>query len=59
VPDAALLKTIPTRAGGEVTVSVRGSGPPLVWVAGLGDDHTSFDATGAPDRARICQVRIR
>jgi pimeloyl-ACP methyl ester carboxylesterase len=44
VPDAALLKTIPTRAGGEVTVSVRGSGPPLVWVAGLGDDHTSFDA---------------
>jgi 3-oxoadipate enol-lactonase len=44
VTDASLLKNVPTRAGGEVNVSVRGSGPPLVWVAGLGDDHTSFDA---------------
>lgn len=42
--DAALLRNVPTRAGGEINVSVRGSGPPLVWVAGLGDDHTSFDA---------------
>jgi pimeloyl-ACP methyl ester carboxylesterase len=36
--------SVPTRAGGAINVSVRGSGPPLVWVAGLGDDHTSFDA---------------
>ena len=40
----ALLKNVTTRAGGEVHVSVRGDGPPLVWMAGLGDDHTSFDA---------------
>jgi 3-oxoadipate enol-lactonase len=38
------MRNVPTRAGGEIHVSVRGSGPPLVWVAGLGDDHTSFDA---------------
>jgi pimeloyl-ACP methyl ester carboxylesterase len=44
VHDAALLRNVPTRAGGEINVSVSGSGPPLVWVAGLGDDHTSFDA---------------
>jgi pimeloyl-ACP methyl ester carboxylesterase len=44
VSDATLVKNVSTRAGGEVYVSVRGSGPPLVWVAGLGDDHTSFDA---------------
>jgi len=25
-------------------VSVTGSGPPLLWVAGLGDDHTSWSA---------------
>ena len=42
--ETPLLKNVPTRAGGEINVSVRGSGPPLVWVAGLGDDHTSFDA---------------
>ena len=42
--DESLVRTVPTRAGGEIYVSVRGSGPPLVWVAGLGDDHTSFDA---------------
>jgi 3-oxoadipate enol-lactonase len=44
VDDASLIRTVPTRAGGEIHVTVRGSGPPLVWVAGLGDDHTSFDA---------------
>jgi 3-oxoadipate enol-lactonase len=38
------LSIVETRAGGEVNVSVRGNGPPLVWIAGLGDDHTSFDA---------------
>ncbi|HEV3267154.1 MAG TPA: alpha/beta hydrolase [Acidimicrobiales bacterium] len=42
--DAALVRNVTTRAGGEIYVNVRGSGPPLVWVAGLGDDHTSFDA---------------
>jgi pimeloyl-ACP methyl ester carboxylesterase len=44
VHDAALTSTVTSRAGGEIYVAVRGSGPPLVWVAGLGDDHTSFDA---------------
>jgi pimeloyl-ACP methyl ester carboxylesterase len=31
-----------TRAGGEVYVERRGTGPALVWVAGLGDDHTGW-----------------
>jgi 3-oxoadipate enol-lactonase len=44
VHEAALMRKVPTRAGGEINVTVRGSGPPLIWVAGLGDDHTSFDA---------------
>ncbi len=32
-----------TRAGGDIHVVVRGEGQPIVWVAGLGDDHMSFD----------------
>jgi pimeloyl-ACP methyl ester carboxylesterase len=44
VSETPQLKNVPTRAGGAINTSVRGSGPPLVWVAGLGDDHTSFDA---------------
>jgi 3-oxoadipate enol-lactonase len=44
VQEETLSRTVPTRAGGEIHVIVRGSGPPLVWIAGLGDDHTSFDA---------------
>jgi 3-oxoadipate enol-lactonase len=44
VNEAPSVRNVATRAGGEINVCVRGSGPPLVWVAGLGDDHSSFDA---------------
>lgn len=33
-----------TRAGGQILVKVEGSGPPIVWVAGLGDDHGGWAA---------------
>lgn len=35
---------VTTRAGGEIFVNVQGSGPPIVWVAGLGDDHEGWAA---------------
>ena len=35
---------ITSRAGGEIFVQRRGHGAPLVWVGGLGDDHTGWAA---------------
>jgi len=35
---------VTTRAGGRVFVKVVGAGPPIVWVAGLGDDHEGWAA---------------
>lgn len=40
----ARTAVISTRAGGQVFVAQQGSGHPLVWVAGLGDDHTGWAA---------------
>ncbi len=41
---AATESIISTRVGGQIFVAQQGSGPSLVWVAGLGDDHTGWAA---------------
>ena len=42
VDTADEIQVVRTRAGGDVHVHVRGSGPAIVWVAGLGDDHAGW-----------------
>jgi pimeloyl-ACP methyl ester carboxylesterase len=42
VDTADEIQVVRTRAGGDVQVHVRGSGPAIVWVAGLGDDHAGW-----------------
>lgn len=41
-PSNRTESVVNTRAGGQVFVAVEGSGPPIVWVAGLGDDHSGW-----------------
>ena len=44
VPSSESVDYVTTRAGGQIFVNVHGSGPPIVWVAGLGDDHEGWAA---------------
>lgn len=46
-PSSESGQYVTTRAGGQVFVQVVGAGTPIVWVAGLGDDHAGWAAQAA------------